>query len=743
MLKNIHWPIDRVYKSNSENCPLKFYLQSLQNSKVFYLQLGYFNSTAINLLALGFANFISKGGKVHLIINHFLSENDKRLVNGEFLNNTLFDLDDPIKLAKQLSKPSIHFFECLSYLIKHDKLSFTVIKPKGGLGIAHYKSGLFYDGIDYVGYIGSCNFTLAGLTQNLEELRVDLDWDGETQLIRNKNKLDEIEEIIQKRNQNIDYLNPEKIIAVIQQCTNKNKDLKELLLDSNQLLDAQRTLEKNKTLNEEIKKLKAENLRIAFSPKFPYLSGPREYQVKAYNSWIQNNCQGVFAMATGTGKTITALNCVLEEYKKSGFYRALILVPTVSLINQWAKECKLFQYNNIIRVNVDSDWEQQILNSTSSLYGEEQSYIVIVTYASFQGKKFPQFMSLLAENTIFIADEAHNMGSPRIRTLLSKIPFNKRIGLSATPDRIYDHEGEAEYLKFFNDKYPYTYQYSMEKAIENGVLCSYYYFPKFVSLTSAEQEEYNKFSDRLSKLHYQIEGCKQSSLKRELEEQRKTLLLARKRIIHQAENKLPAFKDILKEIAVSDNGLKHTLVYAPEGSLEAEELSEVDNSENTDQNRRIIDQYTRLVSDFNKDISVKKFTAASQNRENILKNFSSGLTEILVSMKCLDEGVDIPQAKQAIFCASTGNPRQFIQRRGRILRKHPSKDFAIIYDLVVFPEIADSLSFDNEKRLILSELRRVAHFASLARNKLTIQKQLQPIFDKYNISFYELMNEGF
>lgn len=742
MLQNIQWPIDRVYKSNSEYSPLRFYLQCLQNSRVLYLQLGYFNSTAINLLSLGFANFISKGGEVHLIINHFLSENDKRLITGDFSSDALFNLDDPIELAKQLSKPSAHFFECLSYLIKHQRLSFTVIKPKGNHGIAHYKSGLFYDGTNYVGYIGSCNFTLAGLTQNLEELRVDLDWDGETQLIRNKNKLEEINDIIHQRNDNIEYLNPEKIIAVIQESTNKNKDLKELLIDESQLLEAQTTLEKNSTLISEITKLKRENLHIAFSPRFPYPSGAREYQTQAYNSWVDNNRQGVFAMATGTGKTITALNCMLEEYKKSGFYRALILVPTVSLINQWANECKLFQYDNVIRVNVDSDWEQQILNSTSSLYGEKQSYVVIVTYASFQGKKFPQFMSLLAENTIFIADEAHNMGSPRIRTLLPEIPFHKRIGLSATPDRIYDLEGEAEYLKFFNDQYPYTYQYSMQKAIDNGVLCGYYYFPKFVSLTPSEQEEYNKFSDRLSKLHYQIEGCKQSSLKRELEEQRKALLLARKRIIHQAENKLPAFSEILKEIAESDNGLKHTLVYAPEGSLETEELPEIDNSENSDQNRRIIDQYTRLVSNFNKDISVNKFTATSQNRESILKDFSLGLTEVLVSMKCLDEGVDIPQAKQAIFCASTGNPRQFIQRRGRILRKHPSKDFAIIYDLVVFPEIADSLSFDNEKRLIISELKRVAHFASLARNKLAIQRQLQPIFDKYNISFYELINEG-
>lgn len=742
MLKDIHWPIDRVYKSNSEYCPLRFYLQCLQNSKVLYLQLGYFNSTAINLLALGFANFISKGGEVHLIINHFLSESDKRLVSGEFSSDTIFDLDDPVALTQQLSKPSIHFFECLSYLIKHKKLSFTVIKPKGGHGIAHYKSGLFYDGLDYVGYIGSCNFTLAGLTQNLEELRVDLDWDGETQLIRNRNKLDEINDIIHKKNKDIDYLNPEKIIAVIQKSIDKNKDLKELLIDENQLLDAQMMLDTNSILNDDLKRLKVENLHIAFSPKFPYPSGAREYQVQAYNSWINNNYQGVFAMATGTGKTITALDCVLEEYRKNGVYRALILVPTISLINQWAKECKLFQYDNVICVNVDSDWEQKILNSTSTFLGGDQSYIVIVTYASFQGKKFPQFINLLAEDTILIADEAHNMGSPKIRALLSEIPFQKRIGLSATPDRVYDEEGEAEYLQFFNDKYPYTYQYSMEKAIENGVLCSYYYFPKFVSLTPKEQDEYNKFSDRLSKLHYQIEGCKQSSLKRELEEQRKALLLARKRIIHQAENKLPAFSEILKEIAESDNGLKHTLVYAPEGSLETEELPEIDNSENSDQNRRIIDQYTRLVSNFNKDISVNKFTATSQNRESILKDFSLGLTEVLVSMKCLDEGVDIPQAKQAIFCASTGNPRQFIQRRGRILRKHPSKDFAIIYDLVVFPEIADSLSFDNEKRLIISELKRVAHFASLARNKLAIQRQLQPIFDKYNISFYELINEG-
>lgn len=746
MLKDIQWPEDRTYESNSKYNPLSFYLNCLQNSKTLYLRLGYFSSSAINLLSLGFANFISKGGEVHLIINHFLSEIDKKLVSGEQHTEQQFDLQNPIKLQKQLSKYDEHFFDCLSYLIKEKRLSFTVIKPKGSNGIAHYKDGLFYDGKNYVGYTGSCNFTLSGLIQNLESLRVDLDWDGGPSSRLIKKILEEIQITINKQNEAVEYLNSEDIIEVIQQCSsNPHKDINELLITENHLLETVKNLDSNEFIKESIEKIEKENQEIAYNPRFPYPSGPREYQIQAYNKWLENNKKGIFAMATGTGKTITALNCLLQEYLQTGIYQAVILVPTTALLYQWKEECSKFQFKSVLLASIDKNWEEKFYELTSSIYGNNNSYIVIATYASFQKGKFSQLLPRFSNNTLLIADEAHNIGGPGMRKMLDSIPFKKRIGLSATPERIYDEEGEKDMLSFFNDSYPYIYQYTMKKAIENGVLCRYYYYPRFVTLNSIEQESYNELSERISKIYLQLKYSSDKHIKQELEKQIKFLLLTRKRIIHQANNKAIAFKEILSEIIKDDiNNLKYTLVYAPEGNEDSEndeldlKIYEEKKQELEIESQRFIDSYTKIITGIHNRVLVSQYTSSTKNRTNLLKKFSSGNIDVLISMKCLDEGVDVPQARQAIFCSSTGNPRQFIQRRGRILRKHKSKEFAYIYDLVVFPEIQSSLTFDTEKKLIISELKRVANFASLAENYFAIKKQLTPILEKYDISFNDL-----
>ena len=110
-------------------------------------------------------------------------------------------------------------------------------------------------------------------------------------------------------------------------------------------------------------------------------------------------------------------------------------------------------------------------------------------------------------------------------------------------------------------------------------------------------------------------------------------------------------------------------------------------------------------------------------------------------MKCLDEGVDVPRAELAIFCASTGNPRQFIQRRGRVLRKSKGKQFAYIHDLVVIPKLdmdKNDETFNTERSFILNEMKRVENFFSLAINKAEVYEQLSDICMHYNISLYDI-----
>jgi superfamily II DNA or RNA helicase len=165
---------------------------------------------------------------------------------------------------------------------------------------------------------------------------------------------------------------------------------------------------------------------------------------------------------------------------------------------------------------------------------------------------------------------------------------------------------------------------------------------------------------------------------------------------------------------------------------------EIDFSIETDDEKRLINEYTKAVSHTDDSVMVKQFTSNSTNREEILKNFEESKIHVLTSMKCLDEGVDVPRSELAIFCASTGNPRQFIQRRGRVLRLHKDKIHATIHDLVVVPEIADESTFEMEKGLVKKELERVVDFANLAMNKTETYETLKNILDYYNLNLNDL-----
>ncbi|MES2478296.1 MAG: DEAD/DEAH box helicase family protein [Bacteroidota bacterium] len=733
MLKECDWSLDRDYKTGSENEPMQFYLDGLANSNEFNLLLGYFSSSAINLLSVGFATFISKGGKMKMVINHLLSSKDKEAVEkagGDSINK-VFDLTDVVSLGKVLDEYDTHFFECLAYLISEKRIQIKVIKPKSGKGIAHYKSGVFSDGQDSIGYKASCNFTLYGLSENLEELEAFLSWENgrSNKLIKKQLKI--IDDYFAERDEDVEYISVSEIEVVLKDRFGK-KDLNELLVHEDQLLKKKQNLISNPKLKKTITKLFSDIEIIRRTPKFPYPEGPREYQVNAYNNWVANNFKGMFAMATGTGKTLTSLNCLLNEYKKTGIYRAIIIVPTTALVEQWKKECAKFNFKNIIAVSSKENWDKNLafFNTASKLI--ETSYIVIVTYASLPRQRFQSYFLQLPKDTLFIADETHNLGSQGLLRLLPNIHLEKRIGLSATPHRKFDEEGNNTIQEFFNDKPPYIVSYSMEEALNIGWLCKYTYYPHIVKLTDLEMGKYKELSLQLLKmgLFDKETGAFRSSP--EIEKK----LLERKRIIHKAANKLEAFKGILKSEFDKRKNLKYTLVYVPEG-IETN-FDENDFGIETEDENRLIDEYTKAVSNTDDSIMVKQFTSNSTNREEMLKNFEENKIHVLTSMKCLDEGVDVPRSELAIFCASTGNPRQFIQRRGRVLRLHKDKIHATIHDLVVVPEIADESTYEMEKGLVRKELERVVDFANLAMNKTATYETLKDILDYYDLNLNDL-----
>ncbi len=733
MLKDCDWSLDRDYKTGSADEPLQFYLDGLANSNEFSLLLGYFSSSAINLLSVGFATFISKGGKMRMVINHLLSAKDKEAIqeaNQEAITK-VFDLTDVVSLGRVLDEYDTHFFECLAYLISEKRIEIKVIKPKNGKGIAHYKSGVFSDGQDSIGYKASCNFTLFGLSENLEELEAFLSWENgrSNKLIKKQLKL--IEDYFTEKDQDVEYISVSEIEVVLKDKFGK-KDINELLVQEEQLLKKKQSLISNPNLKKTIAKLFNEIELIRRTPRFPYSEGPREYQINAYNSWVANNYKGMFAMATGTGKTITSLNCLLNEYKKTGIYRAIITVPTTALVEQWKKECAKFNFKNVITVSSKENWDRNLafFNTASKLI--DTSYIVIVTYASLPRPKFKSYFTQLPKDTILIADETHNLGSQGLLKLLPNIHLEKRIGLSATPHRKFDELGNQAIQGFFNDEPPYIVSYSMEEALNIGWLCKYTYHPHIVKLTDQEMEKYKELSLQL--LRMGLFDKETGSFRSTPEIEKK--LLERKRIIHKAANKLEAFKAILRSEFDKRRNLKYTLIYVPEG-VEAN-FDETDYSVETEDENRLINEYTKAVSHTDDSVMVKQFTANSTNRDEILKNFEESKIHVLTSMKCLDEGVDVPRSELAIFCASTGNPRQFIQRRGRVLRLHKDKIHATIHDLVVVPEVSDESTFEMEKGLIRKELERVVDFANLAMNKTDTYETLKNILDYYNLNLNDL-----
>lgn len=743
MLKQVNWPKSGQYKTGSEREPFEFYLNALANSTQFDLLLGYFSFSAINVLSLGFAKFIYNGGKMRVVANHILSYEDKETIQmakePSELDN-LVDLSNIQELKQKLDAYGKHFFNCLAYLIAKDRIELVFVKPKKGKGLSHYKSGVFSDGENEVKFEASCNFTVYGLVENLEKLEIRCLWEGETARYAIQDQKSDFDNLFSGKSDLVEHIPINNLQTAIKDQFG-DPDIDELLTQEEDLAKAKRKGAKNRIGKKVLEQLENEIQNISTQPTFPFEEGPRQYQIDAYNNWVDNGYQGIFAMATGTGKTITALNCLLEEAFKTnnGYYNAIILVPTITLVNQWEEECHKFNFQEVIKISSKNNgWERQLATTLSTAKRIAKSFVIISTYASFTKERFNKYIKRFPENTILVADEAHNMGASSVANKIKTINLPKRIGLSATPKRVYDPEGTAAMESFFNDQEPYTLAFPLERAIKEGYLCSYDYHPHIVNLTGDELESYIEITKKLAKFYNPAKGGFEES------EAVEKLLLRRKQVIHKASNKITYAQNIVKNRFKEKGHAKYTFVYVPEGKpVDVTEQDE--DEENAQDDVKLIDLYTKALGTIDNSIMVNKFVSGMPNRNEVLEQFKKGQIDILASMKCLDEGVDVPRAEHAIFCASTGNPRQFIQRRGRILRNHPDKSKAIIHDLIVVPDLSesdiDSDTFKIEKSLVRKELERVMYFASLSDNPYETEETFSEICNHYNLNIYTIHKE--
>ena len=719
MLKDVSF--ETLYSSDgTDHSPMEFFTQALSNSNSFDLGLGFFSSAAFNVLSIGFAKFISNGGTMRMYINQYLSDEDYDTLSqkpAEEIEKTTLESFE--KMKDILSKRDQHFFDCLSYLLTHNRISIKVIIPKSG-GIAHQKIGIFSDSDgSKVAFNGSVNFSATAiLSKNIEATSCFCSWEGDNKHIAAAESV--FDKYYNGKAKDTIVIDADKLEKSIVESF-PPKEIENLLTEEKQLLSSVK--KSGGDFSGLFKQPIDESL-----PHFPYSSGPRKYQREAYQKWTENGYNGIFAMATGTGKTITSLNCVLEEYQKNHIYKVLILVPTIDLVNQWIGEVAKFTFNDVYVVNGTTKWKEQLTELKNDFkWGIEHNFVIISTYVSFTSTVFQQLIKELAdESMILIADEAHNVGSTNVRNAFDTLTIQRRIALSATPNRAYDIEGTSAIEGYFKDKAPYCYSFSMERAIKEGYLMRYLYYPRIVYLESDEMQLYEKITKKL--LQYFDSRTNKFSDNPEVEK----LLMKRKRIIHKAHGKYASFSTIVEEL-VAHNLAKYCFVYAPEGK-----------DYSVDENTRMLENLRNIVTERHPEITTNSFIGGDGDKKDKLRAFAEGKIDMLFAMKCLDEGVDVPRAEVGVFTSSTGNPRQFIQRRGRLLRKHEDKTFASIYDMIVVPDFRNqgiTNTYEMEKSLVRSEMMRVAYFASLSTNYNEAVDNLSEVTEHYGFEISTLIQE--
>lgn len=705
--------------------PKEFFTEALIESKNFDLGLGFFSSSGIRSLSYGFALFIANGGKMRIVINNILSPEDKSAIEkGQFEVIDVFEdriITDIRKLTEILSKEDKQFFDCLSYLISIKRIEFVAtLSTKGGL--AHDKYGIFTDNKgNKVAFIGSANFSQSALELNGETITVftspeDNTRISEYQALFDSSWKDDTPHLI--------HIPIEKVKAVIQS-ERYDVELSDLLSQGSSLRVCETRLSSRLIEKLEFKEQE---------PRFPFPE-ERQIQIDAYEAWLKNDRKGIFAMATGSGKTVTALNCVLKQYHEIGCYKAIIVVPTQALALQWEKEAESFNFQNIISSHTTKGWKDSLSRYTTRSYiNRSVNVVFITTYATFIRKTVQDFIAKTKgiDSFIYIADEAHNIGSTSV---LAKLPdvINYRIGLSATPERVYDDVGSKRIYQFFNSfPHEYTYRFTMKQAIDSGILCHYSYSPIFVELTKDEMEAYEHITSQLRPFIDPDTG--------KYSDEANLLLMKRKRIIHKAENKKMAIANLIDSLNIN-NRLAYTFVFVPEG-YEEHNYSNCDYYDIDEDDIHIIDEYAEMFKQ--RGYSYHKYISGIDDAPSILKSFADGDIKILLSMKCLDEGVDIPRAEYAIFCSSTGNPRQFVQRRGRVLRKCKDKESATIWDLVVVPPDLSESSSDIDRNMFMGEVKRIINFAALADNQIDIlYGELKNICEQLRINLFEMMEEEY
>ena len=439
---------------------------------------------------------------------------------------------------------------------------------------------------------------------------------------------------------------------------------------------------------------------------------PRDYQTEAIQAWFTNSCKGVFQMATGTGKTFTsiaALGYLTQKLTSRGTSALVVIVcPYIHVVDQWLESLSSQSMFATAAYEARELWQADLQDKTARLNAQPgRVEYVVTTIATFKTKSFQKVIkNLYASDLVFVADEVHHFGAASLSSFLpSKAKY--RLGLSATPDRHKDIQGTEKIMNYFAGV---VYSLDIKTAIAKGILTQYDYLPKVCILNSEETAYYAEITESIGVI---LKGREFSELSPRETEKVGMLLRLRSAVLGTSFDKQQKFLIDFK----SNAHLKDQLAYCSQGGSPI----------NPEMGKHI-----DYVQDNLMDLGVQtaKYDALTprNDRLRILEAFKSGEIDVILSMKCLDEAVDIPSATICYFLSSGTNPREFIQRRGRVLRRHKGKEKAIVYDYITVPMLVDNAAFlEVERSILIRELERASELAEAALNRDEALKVLESI----------------
>lgn len=708
--------IKSEYRSRLDNVIKDFYVPVLKQSVLYKRAVGFFSSTALVELSAGICGLVKNGGKIQLIASPHLSSDDI-----EAINCGLKRRDDVIEeaLIRQLSEPigaeEAARLNLLSNLIAAGVLEIKIafLETGNSVGMFHEKMGLMYDSDqNIIAFSGSMNESFNAFRQNYEAVDVFTSWTSDENRVMAKQAAfnamwNDYEPSIRVR----DF---PKVADLI---------VKKYRTDNNTDLSLDETSFDVETF-EEGSVTKADN-----GPRIPTKVKMRPYQIEAINSWAEKNYRGIFDMATGTGKTYTALAAIATLYKATSNNLAVFIVcPYQHLVEQWKDDIVAFGMKPIVcySASTQRNWKDRLKTAATSFnIGVQNHFCVVTTNATFSSDYVQGIVKKMRGNVLLVVDEAHNFGAENLSTTLMD-NMKYRLALSATIDRHGDPEGTSKLYDYFGVK---CIEYTLKDAIDNKMLTPYYYYPVVVSLSETELEDY---LDITAKIRKNVHPDKRGKVI--LSEYAKMLLIKRARLVSGAVEKI----DVLRELMQDYKDDNHMLVYCgattmhdidyKEGKAHAEDIRQID-----------------LVADLlgnELGMRVSKFTSEedASERERIKADFDEGEhLQAVVAIRCLDEGVNIPSIKTAFIMASSTNPKEYVQRRGRVLRLFKGKTHAVIYDFITLPfaleatDLVEPDALESGKSLAMREIMRMKDFAAIAENPFDSDDLISQIQSAYGI----------